>query len=233
MKKIIITEGQLGRLKNKLNEGSLQSMVVRQMKEDLDMNYSPVSKFMREGGEYYETPMIEIKVDGEIITPKSLYEYMKYKYKMGEEFTKQVIRDWMFGKIADDYNAKSNQFSGITKCTDMPDHNTDAGNKFYDFIQNLHIGETFYQENKIDINEEPIYIIKSDNINIIKFNNIIDKKKNINILFDRDRISRLNGIEFEEIKQGKLFNYCIWHLSKLLILNGLAKKKVFKNHYTI
>jgi hypothetical protein len=108
MKKIIITEGQLGRLKNKLNEGSLQSMVVRQMKEDLDMNYSPVSKFMREGGEYYETPMIEIKVDGEIITPKSLYEYMKYKYKMGEEFTKQVIRDWMFGKIADDYTLSKN-----------------------------------------------------------------------------------------------------------------------------
>jgi hypothetical protein len=108
MKKIIITEGQLGRLKNKLNEGSLQSMVVRQMKEDLDMNYSPVSKFMREGGEYYETPMIEIKVDGEIITPKSLYEYMKYKYKMGEEFTKQVIRDWMFGKITDDYTLSKN-----------------------------------------------------------------------------------------------------------------------------
>jgi hypothetical protein len=108
MKKIIITEGQLGRLKNKLNEGSLQSIVVRQMKEDLDMNYSPVSKFMREGGEYYETPMIEIKVDGEIITPKSLYEYMKYKYKMGEEFTKQVIRDWMFGKITDDYTLSKN-----------------------------------------------------------------------------------------------------------------------------
>ena len=108
MKKIIITEGQLGRLKTRLNEESLQSMVVRQMKEDLDMNYSPISKFMREGGEYYETPMIEIKVDGEVISPKSLYEYMKYKYKMGEEFTKQVIRDWMFGKISDDYMLSKN-----------------------------------------------------------------------------------------------------------------------------
>lgn len=108
MKKIIITEGQLDRLKTKLNEESFQSNIVRQMKEDLDNNYTPVEKFMREGGEYYETPMIEIKVDGEIISPKSLYEYMKYKYKMGEEFTKQVIRDWMFGKITDDYMLSKN-----------------------------------------------------------------------------------------------------------------------------
>jgi len=108
MKKIIITEGQLTRLKTKLNEESLQSNIVRQMKEDLDMNYSPVEKFMREGGEFYETPMIEIKADGEVITPKSLYEYMKYKYKMGEEFTKQVIRDWMFGNITDDYSLSKN-----------------------------------------------------------------------------------------------------------------------------
>jgi hypothetical protein len=27
---------------------------------------------------------------------------------MGEEFTKQVIRDWMFGKIADDYTLSKN-----------------------------------------------------------------------------------------------------------------------------
>jgi len=108
MKKIIITESQLNRLKRVLNEESIQSSVVRQMKEFLDMNYAPVDKFMREGGEYYETPMIEIKADGEVISPKSLYEYLKYKYKMGEEFTKQVIRDWMYGNISDEYMLSKN-----------------------------------------------------------------------------------------------------------------------------
>jgi len=52
--------------------------------------------------------MILVKVDEEIITPKSLYEYMKYKYKMGDEFTKQVIRDWMCGTISDDYSLSKN-----------------------------------------------------------------------------------------------------------------------------
>lgn len=108
MKKIIITESQLNRLKNALNEESIQSSVVRQMKEFLDLNYAPVEKFMREGGEYYETPMIEIKADGEVISPKSLYEYLKYKYNMGEEFTKQVIRDWMYGNINDEHMLSKN-----------------------------------------------------------------------------------------------------------------------------
>jgi len=107
-KKLIITEGQLERLKTNLKEGSIHSNIIKQMKEDLDTNYEPVEKFVREEGEYFEKPMIMIKVDQEVITPKSLYEYFKDKYKMGEEFTKQVIRDWMYGNITDDYRLSKN-----------------------------------------------------------------------------------------------------------------------------
>lgn len=107
-KKLIITEGQLKRLKTTLKEGTIHSNIVKQMKEDLDMNYEPVEKFVREGGEYSEKPMIMVKADQEIITPKSLYEYLKHKYKMGEEFTKQVIRDWMNTNITDDYRLSKN-----------------------------------------------------------------------------------------------------------------------------
>ena len=78
------------------------------MKEDLDRNYQPVDKFVREGGEYFEKPMIEVKADGEVITPKALFEYLKYKYKLGEEFTKQVISDWMYGNISDNYMLTKN-----------------------------------------------------------------------------------------------------------------------------
>jgi hypothetical protein len=107
-KKLIITEGQLERLKFNLKEGTIHSNIVKQMKEDLDMNYESIENFVREGGEYSEKPMIMVKADQEVITPKSLYEYLKYKYKMGEEFTKQVIRDWMYGKITDDYHLSKN-----------------------------------------------------------------------------------------------------------------------------
>jgi hypothetical protein len=107
-KKLIITEGQLERLKSNLKEGTIHSNIVKQMKEDLDMNYESIENFVREGGEYSEKPMIMVKADQEVITPKSLYEYLKYKYKMGEEFTKQVIRDWMYDKITDDYRLSKN-----------------------------------------------------------------------------------------------------------------------------
>ena len=33
---------------------------------------------------------------------------MKSKYKTGDEFTKQVIRDWMYGNITDDYRLSKN-----------------------------------------------------------------------------------------------------------------------------
>lgn len=107
-KKLIITEGQLERLKRYLKEGSSHSDIVKQMREELDMNYSPIEKFVREGGEYFEKPMIIVKADEEAITPKSLYEYMKSKYKTGDDFTKQVIRDWMYGNISDDHRLSKN-----------------------------------------------------------------------------------------------------------------------------
>jgi hypothetical protein len=107
-KRIIITESQLERLKTTIKESSTHSSLVKTMKEDLDRNYQPVDKFVREGGEYFEKPMIEVKADGEVITPKALFEYLKYKYKLGEEFTKQVISDWMYGNISDNYMLTKN-----------------------------------------------------------------------------------------------------------------------------
>lgn len=107
-KKLIITESQLERMKTALNESVVHSNMVKKMKEDLDMNYQPVERFVREGGEYSSKPMIMVKADEEVITPKDLYEYLKYKYKMGEPFTQQVIRDWVDGKITDDFRLSKN-----------------------------------------------------------------------------------------------------------------------------
>lgn len=98
----------MNRLSVNLVEDSAHSVMVKQMKEELDSNYEPVAKFVREGGEYFEKPMITVKADNEVITPKSLYEYMKYKYKVNDEFIKQVISDWMFNKITDNYGLSKN-----------------------------------------------------------------------------------------------------------------------------
>lgn len=98
-KKLIITESQLARLKQNLTESSEVALMVEKMKKDLDANYTISNQFVKEGGEYSDAPMIKINVDGELISPKDLYETMKYKYKNSREFTEQVIRDWFDNKI--------------------------------------------------------------------------------------------------------------------------------------
>jgi len=107
-KKIIITESQLNRLENSIKEGAAHSSIVKQIKNELDMNYQPIKKFMRKGGEYFEKPMIMVKADEEAITPKALFEYLKSKYKTGDNFIKQVISDWVNNKITDDYRLSKN-----------------------------------------------------------------------------------------------------------------------------
>jgi hypothetical protein len=120
-KKLIITESQLERLKIILNEENRHALVVKQLKNDLDSNYEPIEKYVRQGGEYFPTAMVKSLTDEEEISVKDLYEYMKYRHGIGQEsidetndtpnnnkpskeFLKQVIKDWMFGKINDDYS---------------------------------------------------------------------------------------------------------------------------------
>ena len=106
-KKLIITETQLKNLTLKLNETAHSSMV-KKIKEELDANYQPIMKFIRQGGDYKNQPMLEVKVDGEAITPEALYKYLNRKYIVGEEFLQQVIRDWVDGTITDDYRLSKN-----------------------------------------------------------------------------------------------------------------------------
>jgi hypothetical protein len=103
--KMIITERQLSALKQYLNENSVYESMVETMVKDLNTNYKPMVAAIREDGEYHEMPMFEVLIDGNEITPKELYEYMKKKYNTSDEFTKQVIKDWAFGTL------KGNQLS--------------------------------------------------------------------------------------------------------------------------
>lgn len=106
--KLIITESQFDRLKTFITESEVYTSMVKQMSEDLTANYTPMENYVREGGEYHGQKMVKINVDDEVISPKSLFEYMKNKYNMGDDFTKQVITDWMFGNIGEDYLLSKN-----------------------------------------------------------------------------------------------------------------------------
>lgn len=106
-KKLIITKNQYNRLVS-ITESTAHSSMVKTIKEFLDNGYEPVQRFVRKGGEYFEKPMVMVKLDEEIISPKDLYEYLKSKFNMGDDFTKQVITDWMFNKISEDYQLTKN-----------------------------------------------------------------------------------------------------------------------------
>lgn len=107
-KKLIITEGQMTRLKQRIVEMEGHTAMVNKIKEELDANYKPIGKFVREGGDYKNQTMFEVITDGEEISAKSLFEYFKSKYDINEEFIKQVIKDWVSGKITDNYQLSKN-----------------------------------------------------------------------------------------------------------------------------
>jgi hypothetical protein len=106
-KKLIITKGQFDKIKS-ITESTAHGTMVKNIKEFLDNSYEPVQRFVRKGGEYFEQPMVMVKLDEEIISPKDLYEYLKTKFEMGDDFTKQIIQDWMFNKISEDYQLSKN-----------------------------------------------------------------------------------------------------------------------------
>lgn len=107
-RKIIITEAQLNRLETNLFENVVHTSMVKRIKNELDKDYRVIERIFHENNEYFTAPMIEVIVDGQVITPKTLCEYLTKKYNLNEEFIKQVIKDWASGDIGEDYSLSKN-----------------------------------------------------------------------------------------------------------------------------
>lgn len=107
-RKVIILESQLKAITDYIYENDNHQMLVRRVAADLDLNYEPNMGTYKKGGEYYEKPMVSNKVNQELMTPKSLFDYMMYKYKLGEDFLKQTINDWYKGNLKGSYKLSKN-----------------------------------------------------------------------------------------------------------------------------
>lgn len=105
--RLIITESQLMSIRGHLQEISNHESLVEKLVKDLNLNYEPMLGIVRDKGEYFEEPMLRVKADKSEITPKDVYQYFKKKYKLGSDFTKQVIKDWMFGRVKDNKLSKN------------------------------------------------------------------------------------------------------------------------------
>ena len=83
-----------------LNESTDHELMVKKVVDDLNLNYEPVVGTYRQGGEYFEKPIVNVKADGDKITPKGLLDYLKFKNPtLGDKFLKQIILDWVNGDL--------------------------------------------------------------------------------------------------------------------------------------
>jgi hypothetical protein len=94
--------------KFELNEANDYHLIIKKIVDELDLNYEPAVGMNRERGEYFEKPVIKIKADGDMIRPKDLLEYLRYKNPtVGDKLLKQIIFDWVNGNI-DNYSLTKN-----------------------------------------------------------------------------------------------------------------------------
>ncbi len=98
-KKLIIKESQYNFLKNVIVENNNYDRILKSIAEDLDLNYEPSVGTKEIGNEFFNEPLINKKVNGETITPALLFDYLKQKYSVSEDFVKQVIDDWYKGTL--------------------------------------------------------------------------------------------------------------------------------------
>lgn len=105
--KVLISERQLKMLHDYICESDNHATLVRRIAAELDLNYEPSQGTYKKGGEFFDQPMILNKINQELMTPKSLFEYLKYKYKLGGEFIKQIITDWFTGNLEGDNLSKN------------------------------------------------------------------------------------------------------------------------------
>lgn len=97
--KLIISEKQHNLL-TKIIETERYESIVEKIVKELEQNYKKAVQVYRVGNEYKERKVFEIIVDGELIKPKDLLNYLVKKYDdIGEDFLKQLLNDWCDGNI--------------------------------------------------------------------------------------------------------------------------------------
>ena len=100
-KKLIISERQLNKITNYIVENTRYAEIVETIVCDLENNYKKAVETYEDvvAGDYQQRKVFEIKVSGEVIDPSALSEYVQKKYKVGKEFSEQVISDWCSDNI--------------------------------------------------------------------------------------------------------------------------------------
>lgn len=103
-KKLIITERQFGVIKNHIDETMANVRLRNKIHRFLEDDYEPNGGVKRVANEFYKTALIKKKIDGEMITPKALYEYMRHKFVGVDE---SILKDCLEGWFKGDYDKET------------------------------------------------------------------------------------------------------------------------------
>lgn len=99
-KKVIITESQLNKIVQTINESEQVKLVVKNIADFLLKNYEPALATVNNGLEYTRKSIITKKVDGDKLSAAALFDYLGNKFpQVSDEFLQQVITDWYNGVL--------------------------------------------------------------------------------------------------------------------------------------
>jgi len=76
-KKLMVTERQLALITKEINETNSNVRLRNKIQDFLEADYEPSGGVTEIANEFYSTPLIKKKIDGELITPKALCDYLE------------------------------------------------------------------------------------------------------------------------------------------------------------
>ena len=85
-------------IKDHINETMANIRLRNRIHEFLNADYEPSGGVEELANEFYPKALIKKKINGDIITPESLYEYMKHKFTgVDESILKDCLEGWYNG----------------------------------------------------------------------------------------------------------------------------------------
>lgn len=103
-KKLIVTERQLALITKEINETNSNVRLRNKIQDFLESDYEPSGGVKKIANEFYNTALIKKKLDGELITPEALADYLSKKF---DGLKRKDIIDSIEGWFYDDYNRET------------------------------------------------------------------------------------------------------------------------------
>jgi len=97
-KTLKITDVQLGRIANLISETNANVLLKRKIFNFLDKDYEAIGGVKKLGNEFHGTNLIRKKIDGQLITPMALSDYLSHIFNgLSRESINDSISSWYYG----------------------------------------------------------------------------------------------------------------------------------------